>query len=192
MLRLTEEAKSQVPGFVRVFEMTYYDVKREQDNKSASSTLMEKQLSDMVRKCHKLSDHLKDMHPDAVNAWASAGGVVGSDGRFVDYVSLGLIVHTAAEWAELALMVAQAARHAAKKGNPRDAMAAAMKDAAEFVYKKLTGKKRAGRAYDAHHGQETDTEFIRFLRGIYAAYGIEASARSRARRRRVMGNNSKK
>jgi hypothetical protein len=191
-LPLTDEAKLKVSSFVSAFETTYYHVKREQDDRPASAALVQRQLSDMARRCDKLEGHFRGMHRDAIRAWAAAGGAVGKKDALVDVVSLSLLLNTAAEWAKRALTINKAVRHAAKRGNPGNAMAAAMRDTAEFVYTRLTGR-RPGRTYDTYENKERDTEFTQFLRHIYKAYDVRASARSRVRRRRrVMGKNSKK
>ena len=191
-LPLTDDARSQVSYFVSLFEMTYYDVKRQKDDHPVSGALVERELSDLVRKCDSLSNHLIGMHQDTINAWAGAGGITGSLDRAISVVALFTVLDKAAEWAERALATNKTAGRAAKRGNPGDAMAAAMRDAAAFVYTKLTGK-RPGRAYDPYKNEERDTEFIKLLRCIYEVYGVRASARSRARQRqRPMGNNSKK
>jgi hypothetical protein len=191
-LPLNDKAKSRVSGFVSLFDQTYYAVKRQKDDHPASAAQLKEQLSGMARKCDKLVIHLEGMPRDAVSAWAGAGGVIGPTNVAVTFTGLVSIVHSAADLAEQALMAAKTAR-AAKRGNPGDAMAASMRETAAFVYKELTGKRRAGRAYDTYKQKEKDTEFSKLLDRIYKAYGLKASARSRARQRRpAMGNNPKK
>jgi hypothetical protein len=179
LLPLTEK-KTDVSRFISAFEQTYYTVVRETDDKFSTASLLEKQLNDMVRKCDKLESHVNDMHRDALSAWAKAGSVHYSMHVGIDSAALVLILNAASERAEIALAAIKAGKRAAKKGSSPDAMAAAMRDAAGEFFRKLTNK-RDGRAYNSHTDKEEDTEFIKFLRHIYDAYGIRASARSRAR-----------
>jgi hypothetical protein len=193
-LPLTDDARSEVRKFVSLFEATYGAVNRQKDDHPASGTLVERELSDLIFKCDSLGNHLKGMHRDTTSAWARGSGISDtSDGVGVmNVMALFAELNKAAEWAERALVANKTAGRAAKRGNPGDAMAAAMRDTAAFVYTKLTGK-RPGRAYDTYENEERDTEFIKLLRRIYEVYGVRASARSRARQRqRRMGNNSKK
>jgi hypothetical protein len=190
-LPLTDNARRQVSGFVSIFETTYYAVKRRKDDHPVSGVLVERELSGLVRKCDSLGKHLIGMHRDTISAWAGGGGMGSSDGVF-NFVALFAALDNAAECAERALATNKTAGCAAKRGNPGDAMAAEMRDAAAFAYTKLTGK-RPGRAYDPYKNEERDTEFIKLLRCIYEIYGVRASARYRVRqRRRPMGDNSKK
>ena len=192
-LPLTDDARSQVSNFVSLFERTYEAVKRQKDDHPVSGAIVERELSDLVRKCDSLGNHLIGMHQDTISAWAGGGGITGSLDGVINVAALfAAIVNSAAEWAERALATNKAVGRAAKRGNPGDAMAVALRDTAAFVYAKLTGK-RPGRAYDTHKNEERDTEFIKLLRRIYEVYGVRASARSRTRQRqRPMGNNSKK
>jgi predicted nucleic acid-binding protein len=191
LLPLTDKETDLSP-FISAFEMTYYAVIRRKNDQPASASLVEKQLNDMVRKCDKLEIHVKGMHRDALLAWAKAGSVYDSTHVAIDSAALVLILNATSERAEIAHAVLKALRRAAKKGSPPDAMAAAMRETAGFVYKKLTSR-RAGRAYDSYKNKEIDTEFSKFLDRIYKAYDIPASARARARvRQPPMGNNSKK
>ena len=190
-LPLPDDARSQVSNFVSLFEGTYEAVKRQKDDHPVSGALVEGELSDLVRKCDSLGNHLIGMHQDTISAWAGAGGM-GSSDSVINVVALLAAIETAAEWAERALATNKAVARAAKRGNPGDATAVALRDTAAFAYTKLTGK-RPGRAYDAHKNKERETEFIKLLRRIYEVYGVRASARSRARQRqRPMGSNSKK
>jgi hypothetical protein len=191
-LPLADPAKTQISQLLSLFEMTYYGVNARKDDLPASAALVERQLSDMVRNCNKLVTDLMAMHRDAISAWASAGSATSRTDVATNFLTLLLLVDTGADWAERALTTTKLERRAAKRGCPGDAMAANMRDSAAFVYTRLTGR-RAGRAYDAYKEEERDTAFIKFLGRIYEAYGVKASARSRARqRRRHMGNNSKK
>jgi hypothetical protein len=191
-LPLPDDARSQVSNFVSLFEGTYEAVKREKDDHPVSGAIVERELSDVVRKCDNLGNHLSGMHQDTISAWAGGGGITGSLDGNINVAVLFAAIEKATEWAERALATNKAVGRAAKRGNPGDAMAVAMRDIAAFVYAKLTGK-RPGRAYDTHKNKERDTEFIKLLRRIYEVYGVKASARSRARQReRPMGNNSKK
>jgi hypothetical protein len=193
-LPLTDDARPKVSKFVSLFEATYGAVKRQKDDHPANGALVERELSDLVRKCDSLRDHLIGMHRDTISAWAGGGGITdSSDGvGVINVATLFAALNKAAEWAEQALAANKTARRAAKRGNPGDPMAAAMRDTAAFVYTNLTGK-RPGRAYDAYKHEERETEFIKLLRRIYEVYGIRASPRSRARQRqRPMGTNSKK
>jgi hypothetical protein len=172
--------------------MTYDGVNARKDDLPASAALVERQLSDLVRYCGKLGNHVRGMHRDAISAWASAGGVTSQVDVTINFLTLFLIVDGSADWAERALAATKSLGHPAKRGNPGDVMAAAMRETAAFVYTRLTGR-RAGRWYDAYKNEERDTAFIEFLGRIYEAYGVRASARSRARQRgRHMGSNSKK
>jgi hypothetical protein len=193
-LPLTDDARSKVPKFVSLFEATYGAVKRQKDDHPASGALVERELSDLVRKCDSLRDHLIGMHRDTISAWVGGGGITDSSGGVgvINVAALVAELDKAAEWAQRALAANKTARRAAKRGNPGDAMAAAMRDTAAFVYTKLMGK-RPGRAYNPYKSEERDTKFIKLLRRIYEVYAVRASARSRARQRqRPMGNNSKK
>jgi hypothetical protein len=193
-LPLTDDARLKVPKIVSLFEATYGAVKRQKDDHPASGALVERELSDLVRKCDSLRDHLIGMHRDTISAWVGGGGITDSSGGVgvINVAALVAELDKAAEWAQRALAANKTARRAAKRGNPGDAMAAAMRDTAAFVYTKLMGK-RPGRAYDPYKNEERDTEFIKLLRRIYEVYAVRASARSRARpRQRPMGNNSKK
>ena len=190
-LPLTDNARRQVSGFVSLFETTYYAVKRQKDGHPVSGVLVERELSGLVRKCDSLGKHLIGMHRDTISAWAGGGGMGSSDG-VIDVVALIAALDNAAEYAKRALATNKTAGRAAKRGNPGDAMAAEMRNAAAFAYTKLTGK-RPGRAYDPYKNEERDTDFIKLLRCIYEVYGVRASARHRARQRqRPMGDNSKK
>jgi hypothetical protein len=190
-LPLTDNARRQIWGFVSLFETTYYAAKRQKEDHPVSGVRVERQLSGLVRKCDSLGKHLVGMHRDTISAWAGGGGM-GSSDSVINVVALFAAIDNAAEFAKRALASNKTAGRGAKRGNPGDAMAAAMRDAAAFAYTKLTGK-RLGRAYDAHKNKERETEFIKLLRRIYEVYGVRASARSRARQRQQpMGSNSKK
>jgi hypothetical protein len=147
-LPLIDDARSKVSKFVSLFEATYGAVKRQKDDHPASGALVERELSDLVRKCDSLRDHLIGMHRDTISAWAGGGGITDtSDGvGVINVMALSAQIDTAVEWAERALAANKTAGCAAKRGNPGDAMAAAMRGTAAFVYTKLTGK-RPGRAY---------------------------------------------
>src|SRR5262245_17787200 len=194
MRSLPLKDKSQVSSFVSLFEMTYDQESGRKDRQPARPAVIEQQLADLLRKCDALADHLKAMHGDAIRVWAAGGLVTEPSAIIINLGTLLLSVETAAGWAEVALAARKKIRRAPKLGRPPDAIAAAMYETAAFVYTKLTGK-RPGRAYDAYKHKDTDTAFSRFLRRIYEAYGIGASARARARTRRLrrhMGNNPKK
>ena len=66
-----------------------------------------------------------------------------------------------------------------------------MRGTAEFVYERLTNWK-ANIAYDAYAGQERETPFVTFLQSIYGAYGVKASAKSRARKAETYGQEKEK
>jgi hypothetical protein len=193
-LPLTDDARAKVPRFVSLFEATYGAVKRQKDDHPASGALVERELSDLVRKCDSLRDHLIEMHRGTISVWVGGGGIMDSSGGVgvINVQALVAQLDKAAEWAERALVANKTAGRAAKRGNPGDAMAAAMRETAALVYTKLTGK-RPGRAYDTYKNKERDTEFIKLLRRIYDVYAVKASARSRARqRKKPMGNNLNK
>ena len=188
-LPLPDDARSHVSNFVSLFEGTYEAVKREKDDHPVSGAIVERELSDLVRKCDSLGNHLIGMHQDTISAWAGGGGITGSLDGNINVAALFAAIETAAEWAERALATNKAVGRAAKRGNPGDAMAAELGAAAAFAYTKLTGK-RPGRAFDPYKNEERDTEFIKLLRRIYEIYGVRASARYRVRQRqRPMGDN---
>ena len=66
-----------------------------------------------------------------------------------------------------------------------DFKAAWIRATAAMVYERLTNHK-ANTAFDAYAGQELETPFVPFLGSIYGAYGITASAKSWARKRKPM------
>jgi hypothetical protein len=160
------DTATDVSPYVHAFEQTYYDVTRQKDNQPASAALLEKQLSEMIRKCDKLESHLKDMDRDAIKAWASAGRIYGSMDVTINFGHLVLMLNTAAEWAERALATLKSVRRAAKRGNPGDAVADRMRETADWLFTKLTSK-RAGRAYDTLKGKEKK---ILSLSGFLGAY----------------------
>jgi hypothetical protein len=190
---LADDAKKQVSQLSPLFEMTYDGVNARKHDRRANAALVERQLSDMVRRCNKLAAYLTGMHPDAVRLWGKTAGVSDDVELATSFGELLLTIQTAGQWAEQALAVAKAThRVAAKRGNPGDATAAALRDPTAFVYTKLTGK-RSGRAYDVYKQEERDTEFIKLLRCIYKAFGIKAGVHYRVRQLpRRMDDNSKK
>jgi hypothetical protein len=186
---LREGAEAKIPGLVHAFEGTYYDIERQRRNAPANSSRVEKELKDFMRLQDKLLNHTKGMHPDTIAAWGRGGGAHHND-AVENLMQLGLILHTAAEWAEHALVTLEAG--ASARGRPRDAMAVGLGETARFAFGMLTGRK-PGRHYDTHAGQEKKSKFARFLGDVYAAYGLgNASAISRSRKKKRMGNNSKK
>ena len=70
-------------------------------------------------------------------------------------------------------------------GRTQDLKAKWIRETAAFVYERLT-RRKANVAYDAYAQQELETQFVAFLELIYEVYGIKASAKSRARKRKRM------
>jgi hypothetical protein len=190
-LKLTAEAKSRAPSFVHLFEGTYYQVRAGEYGSPAGATRIEDDLVDMARLAIKLDNYVHGMHADTIRALTRAGLRPNTPSEFTRlalHSFLGDIIVTA----KGAMAANETAKGANKKGRPIDVMAAEMRATAAFVYKKLTGKD-GGRVYDAHASQEKDSVFCKFLKRIFVAYGINASARSRTRQRgRAMGKNSGK
>jgi hypothetical protein len=156
--------------FVSAFEMTYYAVKK--NDRPATAGTVEKQLTITLRKCANLNKHLRGMHPDVVQALARSPIAIWQLSEYHN------------EMAGQALVALKAKRHAAKRGNPGNAMAAEMTKAAAFVYTKLTGK-------PANQGAKKGS-FEVFLGEIFKAYGIRANLQHCTRELKAsFGGNSK-
>ena len=156
--------------FVSAFEMTYYAVKK--NDRPATAGTVEKKLTITLRKCANLNKHLTGMHPDVVQALAWSPIAIWQLSEYLN------------EMAGQALVALKAKRHAAKRGNPGNAMAAAMTEAAAFVYTELTGK-------PANQGAKKGS-FEVFLGEIFKAYGIRANPQHRIRELKAsFGGNSK-
>ena len=163
-LPLIETANSQLLGFVSAFEMTYYDVERKRREPSASPATVEKQLNHMADKCSELAKYLEKMHRDAIHQWGRAAGV----GGLISIWQLSQILDESASSAEQALEAFKGDQRAgATRGNPGDAMAAAMTETAAFVYSRLTAKR-------IDQGTKSGS-FEAFLERIFTAYGIKAN-----------------
>jgi hypothetical protein len=133
-----ESAKLELLSFVSAFEMTYYDEERKPREASASPATVEKQLNNMADKCRDVAKYLGKMHRDAIHEWSRAAGVVGP----ISIWQLSEILDESASSAEQALEAFKGDRRAgATRGNPGDAMAAAMTVTAAFVYSRLTAKR---------------------------------------------------
>jgi hypothetical protein len=99
---------------------------------------VEKQLNNMADKCRDVAKYLGKMHRDAIHEWSRAAGVVGP----ISIWQLSEILDESASSAEQALEAFKGDRRAgATRGNPGDAMAAAMTVTAAFVYSRLTAKR---------------------------------------------------
>jgi len=163
-LPLIESAKPKLLGFVSAFEMTYYDVERKQREAAAPAAMVEKQLAHMADKCSDLARYLGKMHLDAIHEWGRAAGVGGP----ISIWQLSEILDESASSAEQALEAFKGDHRAgATRGNPGDAMAAAMTVTAAFAYSRLTAKRIS-------QGTKSGS-FEVFLERIFKAYGIEAN-----------------
>jgi hypothetical protein len=163
-LALIESAKPKLLGFVSAFEMTYYDVERKQRGAAAPAAMVEKQLTHMADKCSDLARYLGKLHLDAIHEWGRAAGVGGP----ISIWQLSEILDESASSAEQALEAFKGDQRAgATRGNPGDAMAAAMTATAAFVYSRLTAKRM-------NQGTKSGS-FEAFLERIFKAYGIEAN-----------------
>ncbi len=161
-LPLIESAKPK--SFVSAFEMTYYDVERKRREAGASLATVEKQLNNIADKCRDLAKYLGKMHLDAIHEWGRAAGVGGP----ISIWQLSEILDESASSAEQALTAFKGDQRAgATRGNPGDAMAAAMTATAAFVYSRLTAKR-------INQGTKSGS-FEAFLERIFKAYGIEAN-----------------
>jgi hypothetical protein len=184
-LPLREGADCNIASFVSVFESTFYAVERQRKCKPATEHRVDKELKTLSRLSNNLARHIEGMHTDSIIACASAGEsvdnrnvnlVVAINWRIVDMPPVLVSV------AELAIRSLEASRRAKRAGRHPDAMAKALRDTAAFAYERLTPR-RAGRVYNAISDRERESEFSHFLEAVYAAYGVTASAMSRARRR---------
>jgi hypothetical protein len=163
-LPLIESATPKLLGFVSAFEMTYYDVKPKQREAAAPAAMVEKQLTHMADKCSELARYLGKMHLDAIHEWARAAGVGGP----ISIWRLSEILNESASSAEQTLEGFKGDHRAgAARGNPGDAMAAAMTETAAFVYSRLTDKR-------INQGTKSGS-FEAFLERIFKAYRIEAN-----------------
>jgi hypothetical protein len=163
-LPLIERAKLELLSFVSAFEMTYYNVERKQREAGASPATVEKQLNNMADKCRDLAKYLGKMPLDAIHEWGRAAGVGGP----ISIWKLSEILDESASSAEQALVAFKGDQRAgATRGNPGDAMADAMTEAAAFVYSGLTAKR-------INQGTKSGS-FEAFLERIFKAYGIEAN-----------------
>jgi hypothetical protein len=161
-LPLIESAKPE--GFVSAFEMTYYDVERKERGAAAPAAMVEKQLTHMADKCSDLARYLGKMHLDSIHKWSRAAG----GGGPISIWQLSEILDESASSAEQALEAFKGdQRGGATRGNPGDAMAAAMTETAAFVYSRLTAKR-------INQGTKANS-FEAFLEGVFKAYGIEAN-----------------
>ena len=100
-LPLTDDARSQVSNFVSLFERTYEAVKRQKDDHPVSGAIVERELSDLVRKCDSLGNHLMGMHQDTIRLHGRAAGA--SRAGWMALAMLRLCSqqsNSAAEWAE--------------------------------------------------------------------------------------------
>jgi hypothetical protein len=156
--------------FVSAFESTYYAVKR--NDRPATAARVEKQLTITLRKCANLNEHLSGIHPDVVQALAWSPIAIWQVSEYLN------------EMAGQASIALKAKRRAAKRGNPGNAMAAAMTEAAAFVYTQLTGK-------PANQGTKKGSLEV-FLGEIFDAYGIKANPQHCIRELKAsFGGNSK-
>jgi hypothetical protein len=163
-LPLIGSAKLELLGFVSAFEMTFYDVERKQREASASPATVEKQLNNMAHKCRDVAKYLGKMHLDAIHEWGRAAGVGGP----ISIWQLSETLDESASSAEQALEAFKGDQRAgATRGNPGDAMAAAMTETAAFVYSRLTAER-------INQGTKSGS-FEAFLERIFKAYGIEAN-----------------
>jgi len=103
----------------------------------------------------------------------------------INGAALILILRTAEEWAQAGVDALKRAKRIEERGRTKDFKAAWLRAAAAWVYERLTNRK-ANTAFDAYAGQELETPFAPFLNRIYGAYGVDASAKSRARKRKPM------
>ena len=178
-LPLRPAGDEEVHKMLSLFEQTYYAVQRTIKVGRATTPTMEDELSVLAKGLKKVADHVESLHPDTLRTWA-AGTNVAANG-----IALLLIIRTAEEWAELSADTLQKAKRVGGPGRTVDRMAMSMRETAEFVYERLTNRK-ANIAYDAYAGAERETPFVAFLESIYEAYGVKASAKSHARKRKPM------
>jgi hypothetical protein len=170
----------QVRRLAGLFEQTYHAIKLKLKGDTATTCRMELELKKFAKGLDKIVDHIGSMHPDTLFSWARAGETADA---VYNVAALELILIEAGGWARLSLDALKSARRVGGAGRKADAEAAAMRETAAFVYERLTSRK-ANIAFDAYAGQEVETEFVIFLGRIYEVYGINASPKSRARKRR--------
>jgi hypothetical protein len=178
-LPLRPGAESLIPGMVGVFEQTYYAAINQIENKRATTRKMESELEVLAKGLKKVADHFDSMHGATVGIWAA-----GADAA-INGAGLILLLRTAEEWAQASLETLKRAERVEERGRPKDSKANWMRGTAAHVYEKLTNRK-ANIAFDAYGGQELKTPFVEFLDRIYGDYGISASTKSRARKRKSM------
>ena len=164
-LPVIESAKLELLSFVSAFEMTYYDEERKPREASASPATVEKQLNNMAEKCRDVAKYLGKDAPGRDPRMEPRCWCCRSD---FDLAVVGDFLDELASSAEQALEAFKGDQRAgATRGNPGDAMAAAMTVTAAFVFSRLTAKRIS---------QATKSgSFEAFLERIFTAYGIEAN-----------------
>jgi hypothetical protein len=178
-LPLRPGAENLIPSMIGVFEQAHYAAVNKIENKPATARTMESELKVLARDLKKVADHFDGMHGDTVRIWAA-----GADAA-IKGAALTLLLRTAEEWAQASVATLKRAKRIEERGRTKDFKAEWLRAAAAWVYERLTNRK-ANTAFDAYAGQELETPFAPFLNRIYGAYGIAASAKSRARKRKPM------
>jgi hypothetical protein len=176
-LPLRPGAENLIPGMIGVFEQAHHAAVNKIENKPATARTIESELKVLTKNLKKVADHFDDMHGETVRIWAA-----GADAA-INGAALILLLRTAEEWAQASVDTLKRAKRIEERGRTKDFKAEGLRAAAAWVYERLTTRK-ANTAFDAYAGQELGTPFVTFLEGIHGAYGITASARSRARKRK--------
>ena len=175
-LPLQPQAQLQVRGFSSLFEQTYLAVNRQSEDDTATTRRVEEELKKFITGLDKIAAQIQSMHRDTLMAWARAGGA--ADATY-ESAALFMLLRQASEWSELSLAAIKRAKRIGGRGRTEDVMAKEMRATAEFAYERLTDRK-ANITYDAYAGQERATPFSALLQQIFDAYGVKASAKSRA------------
>lgn len=178
-LPLKPDAESEIPKMASLFEQTHYDITRRLEDKPATTRTMEEELEVLAKGLGKVADHVERMQPDTLRIWAAFSDVAANS------TALLLILRTAEEWANSSVNTLKQAKRIGGPGRTEDQKAKQLRETAAFIYRHLTMLKD-NIAYDPYAGKEFETEFVAFLNRIYKAYGVQASSKSRARKRRPM------
>lgn len=178
-LPLKPGAEADIKKMSGLFEQAYYAAVTRSEDKPAPTSRMEDELKALAKGLKKVVDHVENLHPDTLRAWA-AGADAATNGA-----ALLLILREAEDWAQLSVGTLKRAKRVGGPGRTQDLKAKWIRETAAFVYERLT-RRKANVAYDAYAQQELETQFVAFLELIYEVYGIKASAKSRARKRKRM------
>jgi hypothetical protein len=169
---------------IGVFEQTHCYFTQRLEDKPATTRTMEEELEALAKGLGKVADHIERMQPDTLRIWAAFNNVAANS------TALLLILRTAEEWAQSSVNALEHAKRIGGPGRTEDQKAKGFRETAAFIYRHLTMLKD-NIAYDPYAGKEYETEFVAFLDRIYKAYGVQASFKSRARKRKPMTKKKK-